>query len=151
MSSVNIAVTPFHELNTAQRVMQSCIIEKYFSDVSGATDGYCVNSDDQVFICGQQYCVKGLCICLCTRLTIRGIIYWSMKSRPSMCQLSLLPTSSSATLHRPQTSCPLRWQPSTSTLRTRTPSLSVSRYTENSLEFLTDISSSLVAFCIKIT
>lgn len=58
-------------------------------------------------------CVEMTCVCvcvMCTRSTTRGIICWSMKSRPSTCRLSLPPTSSSATSLRPQTSCPSRWR-----------------------------------------
>lgn len=51
---------------------------------------------------------KLLLMCVCPRLTIRGIICWSMRSRPSTSQLSLLHTSSSVTLPRPQTNCPSR-------------------------------------------
>lgn len=78
------------------------------------------------------------CLCVCIRLTIREIICWSMKSRPSMCQLSLPPTSSSVTSRRHQTSCPSRWQQQHQHAHSLSLPLCVSRYAEIPLEFLTD-------------
>lgn len=99
------------------------------------------------FVTNGRHCWNDMSVFVYVRLTIKGIICWSTKSRPSTCQLLLLHTLSSATSPRPQTSCPSRWHQLHQLLN-------MSTHSHICLCFWAHwqaISSSVVSCCIKIS